>query len=206
MKKSDIHVGSEYAYTTHEWSTRQRVKVLGGASIRQGWGYSAKTIQGSRVQVLDTVTGEPAKRLDRESGEMVDWIIETANRNIREEWAPYAEREAAKAKARRDSARALADNRDARARVLLDLIPAMREAGFADIDYAINDSKVISALSAHVEDCLEERPDRYGREGQTEIWLVAPLARDLYEYVKDGGPIGVPGPTLLRLLQRGNIR
>jgi hypothetical protein len=203
MKKNEIEIGAEYVYSRSEYGTRQRVRVLSEASIQQGYGYSKKFITGSKVEVLDDTTGEPRTR--KIGGEQIPWVMEVSNRTIREPWLDYAERQAAIRASRMAGARRLRDDRDARARVLLDLIPALREAGYEDIEETVRDSSVIEALRSHVEDCLEVRPSRY-RENAQETFFIAPLASALEEYVDTNKSIPLKATDLLRLLQRGNIR
>lgn len=204
MKKSDIKVGAEYAQRRGQYGSAQRVRILGEARVQQGWGYGRKTITGSRAIVLDSDTGQPQTRLNAETGEQVDRIIEVANREIVEPWVDYAERNAALAKSRRDQARKLRDDRAARAEVLLDLIPALRHAGFEDEARPVRDSKILAPLEASVPDCLEERDAVFG--AGKDVNLVAPKAHALVEYVTNGAAVGIKAPDLLRLLQRGNVR
>lgn len=207
MKKSEIKINGEYAYKSHEWGSAQRVRVIGECPITQGYGYRRKTITGSRIQVLDSRTGAPLNSPASVSqGDPKPWILNVANRTLREDWAPYWEREVAAAKARKEGADRLADDRAARSRVLLDLIPLMRDAGFEDTETTVRDSKVRTALDLHVEDCLEVRPDRYGREGETETVFKAPAAAACVEYVSNGSSIPVKATDLVRLLVHGNVR
>lgn len=205
MKKSDIKVNGEYAYSRNEYGSRDRVRVLGEASISQGYGYGRKSITGSRVQVLESRSGEPKMRKNSETGELVPIILNVANRTLRQEWAPYWTNLCAANTQRLAFAKKAADDRLARSRVLLDLIPALREAGYEDIDCVVNDLEHVAALEAHIEDCVEERTSRYN-EDRTETFLVAPLAPSLLAYVARGSRVEIPATDLLRLLQRGNIR
>lgn len=205
MKKSEIKINSEYAYSSYDHGLRDRALVLGEARIKQGYGYGSKTISGSRIQLLDRRTGAPLKKRNASTGEETLWIIEVANRTLREDWAPYWAAQVAANQQRLAHANRVADDRDARSRVLLDLIPALREAGYEDDDIEVRDDLVLKALEAHIEDCIEERESRY-RSDRVETHLVAPLSKGLLAYVDSGKAVPVPATDLLRILQRGNIR
>ena len=202
MKKSDIVIGQEYAYSTYESGRKDRVRVLGEARVQQGWGYRAKTISGSRILLLENATGEPKKRKDPQTGEEVDFIVDTANRNIRELWAPYWEREVAAAKARRDSVARRRSDKAERASMLLDLIPALRHSGFLDVTGDVRDLETKKAIEAVDEQILHQ-------EGEG-VWartiLTAPLAPALSAFVEHGKPIGIEANALLRILDGRNVR
>lgn len=201
MKKSDIVTGQEYAQNNSEYGAAQRVRVLGEGTVKQGWGYSARHITGSKIVILDKVTGEPKKRKDPETGEEVDWVTTVANREIREPWVDYAERNAAIAKSRRDSQRRLAADRRERAGFLLDLIPALRHAGFLDTTASVYENEAVAALKEQVPECLE-----FVEEGMRGWQFTAPLARDLAKYVYNGSAIPVPASELLRVLDGRSVR
>lgn len=207
MKKSDITIGSEYAYNRSEYGSAQRVKVLDTeARVQQGWGYGRKYITGSKVQVLDSRTGEPVVRKNAETGEEVPWIFDVANRTLREPWVEYAERNAAIGKARRDAQARLERDRSGRAGELLDLIPALRHAGFLDVQTKVYEDGVVKALQEQVPDCIEfvEGDDKVSwNRGWT---LTAPLAPALDDYVKNGASIPIPASELLRILDGKSVR
>lgn len=192
MKKSDVKIGSEYAYNRNEYGSAQRVRVLREAKIQQGWGYSQKTVSGWEVEVLDSKTGAPAVR----PGNGEAWVMKIHGRTLREDWAPYWERQVALLASRRASERSAEEGRQQRAKFLLDLIPSLRESGVDDDKTIVYDLKVIRALQAHVDDCLVE-----SGEGINErVELVAPYARALVEYVENGKRIAVPADHLLTFL------
>lgn len=202
MKKSDIKVGGEYAYNRSEYGSAERVKVLStDARIQQGYGYGRKFITGSRVQVLDSRTGKPAVRKNAQTGEEVERVLEVANRTLREPWVDYAERNAAMAKARRDSDRQRLEGRRGRAGFLLDLIPALRHAGFLDTTTTVYDNETVQVLREQVPDCIE-----FIEEGMRGWQFTAPLPRALAEHVQNGASIPVPASELLRILDGKSIR
>ena len=196
MKKSDIVIGQEYAQGRDRYSTPQRVKVLGEARISVGWSYQKKTVSGTRAQVLDRQTGKPATRPDGS-----EWIIEVANREILEPWVDYAERNAAMAKARRESDRRRLDARRERAGFLLDLVPALRHAGFLDTKTTVYDNETVKALREQVPDCIE-----FVEEGLRGWEFTAPLPQALAKYVENGASIPVPASELLRILDGRSVR
>lgn len=202
MKKSEIVIGQEYAYSTYEGGRKDRVRVLGEARVQQGWGYRAKTITGSRVLLLDNATGEPKKRKDPESGQEVDFIVDTANRNIREDWAPYWERVNEQARARRESVKLRQQGKAERASMLLDLIPALRHAGFFDVEGDIRDLETRRAIEAVDEQILHQQ----GEGVFARTILTAPLAPALSSFVEHGKPIGIEANALLRILAGQNVR
>lgn len=202
MKKSDIVIGQEYAYSTYEGGRKDRVRVLGEAQVKQGWGYRAKTITGSRILLLENATGEAKRRKDPETGEEVDFIVDTANRNIREEWAPYWEREVAAAARRREQVRSRRDGKAERASMLLDLIPALRHAGFFDVEGDIRDLETQRAIEAIDDQILHKQ----GEGVFARTILTAPLAPALSSFVEHGKPIGIEANALLRILAGRHVR
>lgn len=100
MKKADIKVGGEYAYSRDQDhysypSSTTRVRVLEHTETKQRFG-SLSRMPGVIVQVLDRETGEPMTRpvLNDEleaTGETV--VVDpytVPNRTIKESWASFA--------------------------------------------------------------------------------------------------------------------
>lgn len=189
MKKSDIKIGTEYAERRGSYGSPTRVKVISlDGRYTQGWGYSRKTISGAVVQnVAADGTLGPERTVP--------------NRQILEEWAPYAERERQAAAARRSSEIAARDGRRERAAHLLDLIPALRHAGVEDTETQVWDrnSKFVAALiHAGLEGDILVKREESERDS---VWgdqytLTAPLARSLEDYVVHNRAFTVPVSVL----------
>jgi hypothetical protein len=204
MKKSDIKIGTEYAERRGSYGSMQRVRVLGESTTTQGYGYSRKSIAAWRCAVLDARTGRPATKVDSD-GVATERIITVPSRQIQEEWAPYAERERAKAQAQRDSEAAAKRGRESRAHTLLDLIPILRHAGLPDIEIQVWDakSKFLSALDSAglIGDIVIKRES----SDRGEVWgdqytLKAPLARSIEDYVVRGSEFKISAPDLAMIL------
>lgn len=85
MRTTEIKVGTDYAYAHADYASRSRVHVLEtGVPRNEGWRPGRKVRNGIRV------------RFESNGSEAV-----VASREIREEWEPYAQRQADIAKARK---------------------------------------------------------------------------------------------------------
>lgn len=199
MKKSDIVIGQEYAYSTYEGGSCQRVRVIGEAQIQQGWGYRAKKITGSRILILNPKTGEPQAH-PQNAGE--EWVKDVPNREIREEWAPYWKRINEQRSARLESQRHRREGKAERASMLLDLIPALRHSGFLDVESDVRDLESRQAIEAVDEQILHQQ----GEGVFARTILTAPLAPALASFVEHGKPIGIEANALLRVLAGRSVR
>jgi hypothetical protein len=134
-----------------------------------------------------------------------------ANRQIREDWTAYAEREAAKRRARLDGeARELAERRR-RAKNLLEIVPALRHAGIEDSTHRVwggstGDGKFVSALenAGLLGDILTKDPEsERGLAWGDQYTLRCPLARQMEDYVVRGSSISFRESDLFTLLKIG---
>lgn len=197
MKKSDITIGAEYAYSNYDHGARQRVRVIGEVKVQQGWGYRAKMITGSKILFLDAA-GQPMMQPGSSDAE---WTANVANREIREPWLQYAEREAALRRARQEAKRTQHDQREERAKLLPGLIAALRAAGVEDTvgrKIWATDRDVLPYLERHI-------PEALGIDGEgilAQHTVTAPLADGLVDFVRSGVRIPVPADVLLMLAQQ----
>lgn len=193
MKKSDIKVGTDYAERRGTWGSMTHVRVVSlDGKVKQGWGYNQRTISGTVVQnVLAGGELGPERTVP--------------NRQIQEEWAPYAERVNAEARARRSADAAAKRGREARAHDLLNLIPILRNAGLPDIEIQVWDrqSKFLSALDSAglIGDIVTKREE----SERGEIWgdqytLKAPLARSIEDFVVTNAQFKISAPDLAMIL------
>ena len=183
MKRSEIQVGVEYAIG-RDWEyqngSAQRARVTGFGPVRNGYG-------GGRV------TGALVEYLNEDGSVRTTGGLTT--REIREEWGPYSARWRQIRRDRIANQRARLQAQRERTQRLLDIIPALRAAGFVDEKAFVYDETVTSLLGQVVPEVFVLN-EGGGRTSQVQM----PLARSLAEYVKTGSKIEVHVEDLWRLL------
>jgi len=182
MKKTEIKINTDYAvshsadYRDSSRFTAQRVTVLGPAETRFKHGRSQSVVP---VRYADTGG----------SGEV-------STRDIREEWAPYAEH-LVQQKIYRDEAaqrkRAALRNR---LRIARALVADLRKAGMPLETHAIFNDHQAQSLANFGQIVIVEEHEFGGDRNR----LVAPLASSIAHYVFDGAKIEVPADVLIGLL------
>lgn len=205
MKKNEIQIGAEYAERRGSIGGCSRVRILAETTTVQGYGYSRKKITAWRVAVLDPRTGRPATRVDADGIE-TERVMVVPSRQIVEPWVDYAEREAAARKARLAAEDHALRGRQARAKLLLDLIPAMRHAGLPDTETRIWDrgEKFMTALDSAglvgdivTKDEVSDRGIAWGDQ-----WtLRCPLSREIEDFVVRGDRLEISAEDLLSVLK-----
>lgn len=190
MRKQDIIIGEEYAVAPHDYTyysgAAQRARVVSEAETPAGLSFQRKRAPGHMIQYL--------------MPDGTDWMLGNKrpyrrvvpNREIRESWATYAARQGREAEERRRAATRANRAREERAvQVGEFLIPALRHAGLADTLGQVYSPDVEAALRRHTTD--------FDAEGR----FNAPLARQLIDYVRDGGRIEVSVADLTQILTTG---
>lgn len=171
MKKSDIVVGTEYAFGRqyeYEQGNASRGKVVGWGEITVGRAWQNKTQAAPMVEITNR-----------------DGSVRSAQplltRDLREEWDSYNEHWTEIRAARRKSANARANAQHQRAQMLDQIIGLFEAAG-------IKDEKGYVYNAVQKARLLEVIPERFDRdeEGEATSNFNGPLARNYDGYVTDG--------------------
>lgn len=183
MKRTEIEIGKTYA-VGRDWEYQNgsalRARVTGFGPVRNGYG-------GGRV------TGALVEFLNEDGTVRTTGGLTT--REVREEWEPYSARWRQIRADRVASQRARLQAQRERTQRLLDIIPALRAAGFVDEKTFVYDDTVNALLNQTVPEVFVRNEDG-GRTAQVKM----PLARSLVEFVKANAKIEMHVEDLWRLL------
>lgn len=193
MKKSEIKIGEDYAFSLTEYGSMTRVRIIEESSVDRGWGHNRKSRFAWKVQRLND-DGTPQRRTPSDAE---DWFLHVESRTIRQPWAEYAEEQRKRQQERRSAAAKLQADRIRRAGEVADLIPRLEASGLFEVNdsWVLYDDAVAAIVRANVS--LQGRigPGKYSIFEA----LHAPLARGLLEYIKSGAKVEIPFEALVAL-------